>query len=126
MGKAPSQKLGAFFISMTGNAAIACGPSPAGSVDLVSWFGSELRELAAEALGDQVLDAVIRAVQTLAGAADLSAVDLALAQLAEVVFEARETVGAQGRGAIDVAQAPRADRLRAAQDHAALDLFRPD
>ena len=50
----------------------------------------ELGQLAAEALRDHVLDAVIGAVDPLAGAADLAAVDLSLAQLAaEVILEAR-------------------------------------
>src|SRR6266700_1213042 len=87
---------------------------------------SELGELATEAFGDDVFDAVVGAVQALALAADLSAIYLALAQLAEVILETREAVGTQRRRAIDVAQAARAGRLRAANDHAALDLLRPD
>jgi hypothetical protein len=81
--------------------------------------------VAAEALGDEVLDAVARDGEALALAADLAAVDLALSQLAEVLLEAREAVRAQRRGAVDVAQAPGRGRLGPAQDHPGLELLGP-
>ena len=43
--------------------------------------------MAAEAVGDQVLDAVAGAVEALALAADLAALELALLERAEVLFQ---------------------------------------
>ena len=85
----------------------------------------EPSEVAAEAVGDQVLDTVVRAIQPFSGAANLAAVELALLEGAEVLLEAGEAVGPQRGGAIDVAQSPGRSWLRQAEDHAPLELVGP-
>ena len=57
--------------------------------------GVELGEVAAEAVGDEVFDAVAGAVEALAGAADLAAFELALLERAQVLLQARQAIGAQ-------------------------------
>jgi hypothetical protein len=82
--------------------------------------------MAPEAVGDEVLDAIAAVRDALASAPDLAAVELPLAQLAEMLLEPREAIGAQGGGPIDVAQSPGRGGLGSAEDHSALELFGPD
>src|SRR5260221_13709110 len=70
--------------------------------------------------------AIARDGQALARAAHLAAVERAFTQLAEVLLEARQAVGPQRRGPIDVAQALGGRGLGAAQDHPAFELLGPD
>src|SRR5690242_20610837 len=81
--------------------------------------------MAAETLGNGVFDAVVGSEQPLARATNLAAIELALLELAEVLLEPGQAISAQGRGTIDVAQAPGRIGLGTAQDHSPLDLLRP-
>jgi len=87
--------------------------------------GLQPGEVATESFGDQVLDAIVGTVQALAAATGLATLELSLAQRTQVLLEARQAVRPQRRRPIDVAQAPRRGRLRAAEDHPALDLLGP-
>src|SRR4029079_8321284 len=82
-------------------------------------------QVAAEPIGDQVLDTVAGPVEPLALTADLPTLELPLAQRTEMLLEPRQAIGPQRGGPIDVAQAARVRRLRAAEDHSPLHLVRP-
>ena len=86
---------------------MASGPKKAGETSArVARTGVEAGEVAPEAVGDDVLEAVIGPLEPLAVAAGLAAGELSFAQGAEVLLEARQAIGAQGGGAVDVLEAP--------------------
>lgn len=81
--------------------------------------------MAAKAVGNEVFDAIARAVEAFAGTTDFAALEFALAQGAEVLFESSQAVRPQGGGPIDVPEAARRPRFGRAQNHSALELIGP-